>query len=163
MQISMKKNILLFLFTLILFSCYKEKKLVPSPAVNSNTNTTPTQKTYVYSGNMNITKYDSSFNLITTYFRPSTISKLSGISPNYTLSTTFDATALKGETNHSIPVEISSEHFSVVTPSGTGIFADGVLAGYNKLDTLYYRVLYTDLSNKNKIFLDYTGDLINSY
>lgn len=158
------KNVLFILSMAFFFtSCYKEKKLEPSAPGAINTGGDPVHTTFFYSGNMDVTKYDSSFNLITTYTQVTVPSKIVGTRPNYLLSTTFNATNLKGETVHSIAVEIPSNNFSITSTTGTGIFTDGVLAGYNNKDSLYYRVLYTDPANNNKIFLDFSGSLTSSF
>jgi len=158
------RNVLFILSMAFFFtSCYKEKKLEPSAPGAINTGGEPAHTTFLYSGNMNVTKYDSTFNLITSYVRLTVPSKIVGTRPNYVLSTTIDASNFKGETVHSVPVEITSTSFSVLTSIGTGIFTSGVLQGYYSRDSLYYRVLYTDPANSNKIFLDYSGNLTSSF
>lgn len=160
----MRNTITLLLIALFFFACSKEDNSVSSaPSGTAQTPTTPTEHTtFIYLGTMSVEKYDSSWNVISNYPLLNVNSKIVGTRPNYVLSSNFDASNLKGEPNSSIAVNIPTDYFSEFT-SGTGIFAGGVMAGYNTRDSLYYRVLYIDISNNNKIFLDYSGKLTSSY
>ncbi|OFY88154.1 MAG: hypothetical protein A3K10_16555 [Bacteroidetes bacterium RIFCSPLOWO2_12_FULL_31_6] len=159
----MKNTIVLLLLTFFFFSCSKEDNSVPSAPSGTGQTPTPTvHTTFIYLGTMNVEKYDSSGNAISTYPLININSKIVGTRPNYVLSTNFDASNLKGETNSSISVNIPTDYFNAFT-SGTGIFTGGVLNGYNTRDSLYYRVFYIDVANNNNIFLDYSGKLTSSY
>lgn len=159
----MRNTIALLIITSIFFSCSKEDNSVPSAPSGTGQNPTPiVHTTFIYLGTMNVDKYDSSWNAIINYPLLNVNSKIVGTRPNYMLSSNFDASNLKGETNSSIAVNILTDYFNAFT-SGTGIFTGGVLNGYNTRDSLYYRVLYIDVANNNKIFLDYSGKLTSSY
>lgn len=160
----MRNTIAFILITLFFFSCSKKDNSVPSAPSETTQNPTPTvHTTFIYLGTMNVDKYDSSWNAISNYPLININSKIVGTRPNYVLSSNFDASNLKGETNSSIAVTIQTDYFSEFTSGGTGIFTGGVMSGYNTRDSLYYRVLYIDVANNNKIFLDYSGKLTSSY
>lgn len=160
------KNKFLIPFVLVLlvgFSCSKDDTSVPSAPSGSGQGTVPTttHTNFIYTGTMLVTKYDSNWVAVANYPLTNVNSKIVGTNPNYTLSTPFDASSLKGATNNVIPVNISTNYFNEYT-GGTGIFIDGVTNGYNNKDSLIYRVLYKDVA-KNNIYLDYSGKLTSSY
>ncbi len=159
-----KLVIYFFLIALVFFSCAKNDNSVPSSPAGNGHGTVPTTTptNFIYTGTMNVDKYDSSWVHIETYQSLDVNSKIVGTNPSYILSTTFNATSLKGAVNNSIPVNIPSNYFYEYV-GGVGLFVDGVMNGYNTRDTLYYHVLYKDLSNNNKIFLDYSGKLTSSF
>ena len=155
-------NIFLLLIVFF-FSCSKEDNSVPSSPSSSGQGTSPTTTltNFIYTGTMLVTKYDSSWNAVSNYPLSNVNSKMVGISPSYVLSTTFDASSLKGIANSLIPINIQNNYFTEYT-GGSGIFIDGVTNGYNTKDSLFYRVLYKDVA-KNNIYLDYSGKLSSSY
>jgi hypothetical protein len=160
----MKNTIVLLLLTFFFFSCSKEDQSIPPPTGETNqTPVVPTgPTTFIYTGIMLVNKYDSSWNAISTYPIFNINSKIVGTKPDYVLSSTFDASNLKGLTNSTIPVNIQTNSFYAFT-NGTGIFTGGVINGYNTRDSLYYRVFFIDGTNSNKIYLDYSGKLTSSY
>lgn len=159
------RNFLLLPLGLILligFSCSKEDKSIPVSDASDNTGTPPAaHTTFVFTGTMLVDKSDSLWTPVTNYTATNVISTIFGTGPNYTLSTGFDATALKGVTNNVIPVTITNNYFSTYVV-GTGIFNQGVLNGYYNNDSLYYRVLYKGVAKSN-VFMDFKGKLTSSH
>ena len=160
----MKKNLLVLLGLVLLlgYSCSKEDKSIPVSSASDNTVTTPgPHTTFIFTGTMLVDKSDSLWVPVTNYTATNVFSTVCGTSPNYTLSTSFNATALKGETNNLVTVTINNNYFSTFV-TGTGIFNQGVLNGFYSNDSLYYRVLYKGV-NKSNVFLDFKGKLTSSY
>lgn len=150
------------LFSLIiLFSCSKEEDSASSINIPVGSGGASAHTTFVFTGSMQVDKNDSNWVHISNYAVPNTTSKMIKETSNYTLSTNFDATVLKGEVIHSIPVEIPTHYFSAYS-GGVGIFEIGVIDGYFDNDSLYYHVLYQD-ADSNNIYLDFTGLLTDSY
>lgn len=160
----MKKIVLLPLGLILLigFSCSKEDKSIPVSDASDNTGTPPAaHTTFVFSGTMLVDKNDSLWAPVTNYTATNVKSTIVGTTPNYTLSSDFDATALKGITNNVIPVSITNNYFSTYVV-GTGIFNQGVLNGFYSNDSLYYRVLYKGV-DKSNVFMDFKGKLTSSH
>lgn len=159
------RNFLLLPLGLILllgYSCSKEDKSLPVSSASDNTAATPApHTTFIFTGTMLVDKSDSLWAPVTNYTATNVISTVFGTSPNYSLSTSFNATALKGQTDNVIPVTITNNYFSTFV-TGTGIFNQGVLNGFYSNDSLYYRVLYKGV-NKSNVFLDFKGKLTSSH
>lgn len=160
----MKNTLFFFLTVLILlfFSCNKEDKSIPiSDASNNQSNGSVSHTTFIFTGNMEVDKNDSLWVFVTNYTATNVTSTMFGTGNNFTLSSNFVATSLKGETNNNIPVNVSNNYFSTYNP-GTGIFNQGVLNGFYSSDSLYYKVLYKGI-NKSNVYLTFKGELSNSY
>lgn len=157
------KNLLFILsMALLITSCYKEKKLEPTPPIPLNSGNPIADRTnFIFSGNMFIEKFDSLGNLITNYTVYSVASKMVGTKPNYLLSTNFDGSALKGEVKNEINVEVPGNSFFNLS-AGSGIFVNGVINGVFNSDSLKYRV-YIVGTNNNNIYLNYKGKLTSSF
>ncbi|MGE0562834.1 MAG: hypothetical protein AB7O47_13540 [Flavobacteriales bacterium] len=158
------RKLLLFplgLILLISFSCSKEDKSISETVTDSSSSGSSPHTTFNYSGSFAINKYDSNWVFINNYYAPTELSILVKNTSNYTLSTNFDASLLKGLTNNVIQVAIPSNYFSTNIP-GTGIFNNGIINGYNVKDSLYYKVLYKGV-NKSNVYLDFKGKLTSSY
>lgn len=154
--------ILTVLIGLFFLSCKKEEDKTPvdpfpvlTPAPSNHTN-------FIFTGTMNVDKYDSNWVSITNYSINQVTSKLLGTKPDFQLSTTFDASNLKGQTPNNIPVNIPNNSFSAFS-NGVGIFSIGVMNGYYSKDSLYYHVVYHDQNNDNNFYLDFSGKLTSSY
>jgi len=160
----MRKILLLPLGLILLigFSCSKEDKSIPVSDASDNNGPPPAaHTTFIFTGTMLVDKNDSLWVPVTNYTATNVKSTIFGTGPNYTLSSGFNATALKGETNNVIPVTITNNYFSTYAV-GTGIFNQGVLNGFYSNDSLYYRVIYKGV-NKSNVFMDFKGRLTNSY
>lgn len=157
------KNVFFILSMAFFFtSCHKEKKLIPSAPVASNAAGSVAPHTnFIFSGSMYVEKYDSTGNPVTNYTVYLVASKMVGTTPNYTLSTTFDGSNLKGEVKNEIAVEIPSHEFFNLT-SGSGIFINGVINGFFSNDSLKYRA-YVQGANNNNVYVNYSGQLTNSF
>lgn len=157
------KNVFLILsVALVLTSCYKEKKLEPTPPIPLNTGNPPAAHTnFIFSGNMFVEKYDSLGNPVTNYTVYTVASKMIGNNPNYVLSTNFDGSALKGEVKSEINVEVPTTTFYNLN-AGTGVFINGVINGVFTSDSLKYRV-YLVGANNNNVYLNYRGKLTSSF
>jgi len=160
----MKNKTFLFItaFALIFASCSKEEQSESTIAIPTGTGGgTSEPTTFVFTGSMAVDKNDSNWVDISNYIIPGTESRVFKATSNYIVSTNFDATSLKGEVIHSIPVDIPNNYFSGFA-DGVGIFTIGIIDGYYGNDSLYYHVLYQD-ADSNNIYLDFTGKLTNSF
>jgi hypothetical protein len=146
---------------LFLTSCTKNDDSIPESVATGKATPQPTPTTFVFTGKMLVDKYDSNNTAITNYPLLNVVSVLIGGMPNYQLSTNINGSALKGEISNVIDVSITNAAFTSFAP-GTGIFSSGVYNGQYTTDSLYYTVFYKDVY-KNNIYLNYSGQLTNSY
>lgn len=159
----MKNTFALLLITLFFFSCAKDNSTLPSndiPPVQNPVSTT--KKTFIYTGIMNVDKYDSNMVALNNYNIININSQLFGTNPDYVLSIILNGSSLKGISTNEININIPSTYYFNTIVGGTGIFESGVLNGYNTRDSLYYFVLYKNISKEN-IYLTYTGKLTSSF
>lgn len=155
------KYIILALTLILLFACKKEEQGTPTDVFPDLTPAPTNHTTFVFSGVMNVDKYDSSWVPITNYNVNFVESRMIKNPSNFQLTTQFNGASVKGETINSVNFDVSNNTFSTFN-SGTGIFIYGVLEGFYNKDSLYYKVIYKT-PDSNNVYLRYQGRFTNSF
>ena len=145
---------------LSLFACSKEDNSLPESVVTTNVSQ-PTPTMFIFTGDVEVDKYDSNSVQIANYTLPGKVSTLNGSNPDYTITNNINGTSLKCEVINTIEVYIPVGAFFSFS-SGTGVFINGVYNGFYSTDSLSYQVMYTDY-DKNNIYLNFRGELTDSY
>ena len=156
----MKKIIILLGVCLLAISCSKNDNSLPDPVIESSVGVAADPTYFVFTGNIEVDKYDSNSTPVASYILPNKISTLNGIKPSFVLTNNINGDALKGEVSNSINISITNTSFYTLA-SGTGVFQNGVSGVYSG-DSLKYQILYQDYY-KNNIYLNFKGKLTNSY